>query len=99
MNQRWIDGENSGDVGIQMVFRWHVSEKRMKLERVLDNLNDNGSHRRRSAKLPSVTAVIAEDESGHRFISRSCLQLIVRAVAFAASPTLKGNEENMLMFK
>merc|ERR1712136_439625 len=45
--------------------------------------------RARSAKLPSVTAVIAEDKSGHRFISRSCLQLVVGAVTLSASPTLE----------
>ena len=44
--------------------------------------------RKESAEFPSVTAVVAKDESGHRFISRPRLQLIVGAIALATAPTL-----------
>lgn len=41
------------------------------------------------AKFPSVAAIVAEDESCHRFIGRPRLQLIVRTLALSATPTLE----------
>ena len=47
------------------------------------------------AKFPSVAAIVAEDESCHRFIGRPRLQLIVRTLALSASPTLKREQMEM----
>ena len=41
-----------------------------------------------SAKLPSVSALIAEDEGRHRFVCGPGLQLVVGAVSLAALAAL-----------
>lgn len=41
------------------------------------------------AKFPAMSTAVAHDKSGHRFISTSSLNLIIRAISFAAFATLK----------
>ena len=71
---------------------------RMKLEQIGEESLEcqiTCKKRKFSAEFPSVTAVVAEDEGGHRFIGRPRLKLIVGAIALAAAPTLDfwGNEK------
>ena len=84
----WIASEwhkKSSFIQKRMARTWNVADTTWKYRRQKKIL----------AKFPSVAAIVAEDESCHRFIGRPRLQLIVRTLALSASPTLKREQMEM----